>query len=165
MAKQIAAMDPVSAAMSAIESALNLTDDDEFAVATSENGAQFTPLAASKAITVTPVLKPSALAGETAPLLRPSPPPPASANESEIETDDRLEPAGQRRPRDGRRDPAGDERAPPRRTPFVLAVIASLAWATICALYGYQNLWPKVSAAPLRETLFVPRPPCSGWPR
>ena len=65
MAKQNPATDPVSAAMSAIESALNLTDDDEAALA-SDASASPPPLAAAKPTAATPVLKPSAPAGERA---------------------------------------------------------------------------------------------------
>ncbi len=71
MAKQNSATDPVSAAMSAIESALNLTDDDEAALASSENAA-VPHLAPARPTTAVPVLKPSAPAGESALLLRPS---------------------------------------------------------------------------------------------
>src|SRR5579862_2849416 len=70
MAKQNPAADPVSAAMSAIESALNLTDEDEAVLASGES-APLPPLAAAKPTTATPVLKPSAPTGETATLLRP----------------------------------------------------------------------------------------------
>src|SRR5215469_12079584 len=69
MAKQNPATDPVSAAMSAIESALNLTDDDE-ALLASASAPQLIP---AKAATATPVLKPSQLAGETPTLLRTGP--------------------------------------------------------------------------------------------
>src|SRR5271157_5624820 len=82
MAKQNSATDPVSAAMSAIESALNLTDDD-LAAAPSESAAQISPLAPAKPAIVTPVLKPSAPSGEAAPLLRPGSAPPAPTNETE----------------------------------------------------------------------------------
>ena len=57
MAKQNPATDPVSAAMSAIESALNLTDDDEAALA--EVNAFPPQLVPAKPTAVTPVLKPS----------------------------------------------------------------------------------------------------------
>ena len=80
MAKQNPATDPVSAAMSAIESALNLTDDDE---AVTVEGASLPQLAPAKATAVTPVLKPSPLAAEASTLLRPGPASPASAPESE----------------------------------------------------------------------------------
>ena len=31
---------------------------------------------------------------------------------------------------------------PASRTPFILALVASLLWAAICALYGYVSVWP-----------------------
>jgi hypothetical protein len=58
MAKQNPATDPVSAAMSAIESALNLTDDDGAVSVESAPPPQLVP---AKATTATPVLKPSPL--------------------------------------------------------------------------------------------------------
>ena len=70
MAKQNPATDPVSAAMSAIESALNLTDEDE-AVLASASAPQLVP---AKAATATPVLKPSQPAGKSPTLLRTGPP-------------------------------------------------------------------------------------------
>ena len=79
MAKQNSAPDPVSAAMSAIESALNLTDDDNFVDSPSSPA----PNAAAKPVIVTPVLKPAAPPAESAPLLRPSSAPLASLNESD----------------------------------------------------------------------------------
>src|ERR1700722_5557685 len=80
MVKQ-AATDPVSAAMSAIESALNLTDDDEVALASDDN-ASTRQLIPAKPMGATPVLKPSQLAGDAPTLLRAGPPP-AIALESE----------------------------------------------------------------------------------
>ncbi len=68
MAKQNSATDPVSAAMSAIESALNLTDDDE-AVLLDDN-ASSPQLIPAKPTTATPVLKASQLAGDAPALLR-----------------------------------------------------------------------------------------------
>ena len=58
MAKQISAPDPVSAAMSAIESALNLTDDDN--LATNDSPPPAAPISAAKPAFVTPVLRPAA---------------------------------------------------------------------------------------------------------
>ena len=37
--------------------------------------------------------------------------------------------------------------------PFILALIASLLWAAICALYGYVTLWPSASGRPLEKLL------------
>src|ERR1700722_12311710 len=68
MAKQNSATDPVSAAMSAIESALNLTDDDE-AVLLDDN-ASSPQLIPAKQTNATPVLKASQLAGDAPALLR-----------------------------------------------------------------------------------------------
>src|SRR5262249_41648746 len=78
MAKQNPATDPGSAAMSAIESALNLTVED--GAGSGESAPQRIP---AKATSATPVLKPSALSVEASSLLRPSPPPVASAPETE----------------------------------------------------------------------------------
>ncbi len=145
MAKQNPATDPVSAAMSAIESALNLTDDE---VATVESGSP-PQLAPAKAPAATPVLKPSPLAADTSTLLRPSPASPPSAPESEA------------KPAIPASAPANDDREtvgailqamnprPASRTPFVLALIGSLLWAAICALYAYVALWPSVPTRPL----------------
>ena len=158
MAKQNSAPDPVSAAMSAIESALNLTDDDS--LATNDSPLVTAPISAAKPAFVTPVLKPAAPSAEAAPLLRPSSTPLASAP-SETEAKPSLSAA----------PPANDDREtvgailqalntrPASRTPFILAVIGSLLWAGICALYGYQNLWPTISAGPLKQTLLRPEAP------
>src|SRR5271166_4955053 len=158
MAKQISAPDPVSAAMSAIESALNLTDDDN--LATNDSPPPAAPISAAKPAFVTPVLRPAAPSAEAAPLLRPSSTPLASAA-GETESKPVLSPA----------PPANDDREtvgailqamnarPASRTPFILALIGSLLWAGICALYGYQNLWPTISAGPLKETLWRPEAP------
>jgi hypothetical protein len=147
MAKQNSATDPVSAAMSAIESALNLTDDDFIAV---ESPSAPSSISTAKQMIVTPVLKPAAPALETAPLLRPSSTTFASANE--VESKPALSPA----------PPANDDRetvgailqamnsSPASRAPFILAVVGSLLWAAICGLYGYQNLWSTISSGSLK---------------
>ena len=150
MVKQNPATDPVSAAMSAIESALNLTDDDE-AVLTDANASP-SQLAPAKPTAATPVLKPSQLAGDAPTLLRAGPPP-AIAPESEP------------KPAIPAATPANDDREnvgavlqamnarPASRTPFILALVASLLWAAICALYGYVSVWP---AAPRDAVIFWP---------
>ncbi len=152
MAKQNPAPDPVSAAMSAIESALNLTDD-EVAILASGESAPLPPLAAAKPTAATPVLKPSAPTGETTTLLRPGAPPQPGAHESEA------------RPAIPAAAPANDDHAtvgailqamnarPASRTPFILALIASLIWAAMCALYGYVALWPSASGRPVEKLL------------
>ena len=154
MAKQNSATDPISAAMSAIESALNLTDDDVLASAPAEKPAPTPP--SPPARTATPVLRPSATPAEPTPLLRPSAPPQSATSE------------GEPKPTLPSTPPANDDREvvgailqaintrPPSRTPFVLAVIGSLAWLAICALYGYLNVWPTISSVPLAQTLFRP---------
>ena len=75
MAKQNPATDPVSAAMSAIESALNLADDDEPALASDGDVSppQHVP---PKPTTAKPVLKPSQLAADAPTLLRAGAPSP-----------------------------------------------------------------------------------------
>jgi signal transduction histidine kinase len=151
MAKQNSAPDPVSVAMSAIESALNLTDDDE--------AAPQPQLAPAKPSTATPVLKPSATAGETAPLLRPGPPALAATSETETKpTVPTAPPANDDRETVGAVLQAMNAR-PASRMPFVLALLGSLAWAAACAVYGYIALWPTASARPLTETLMRPETP------
>src|SRR5271165_5576866 len=71
MVKQNPATDPVSAAMSAIESALNLTDDDETVLA--EDNAAPPQLVPAKPTAATPVLKPTQFASEAPTLLRAGP--------------------------------------------------------------------------------------------
>ena len=152
MAKQITAPDPVSAAMSAIESALNLTDEDEAALASGES-APLPPLAPAKSTSTTPVLKPSA------PRRRDGDAPSSWGGAAGGRLRQRREasiPAAA---------PANDDRAtvgailqamnarPPSRTPFILALFASLVWAAICALYGYVALWPPASGRPIEMLL------------
>ena len=72
MVKQNPATDPVSAAMSAIESALNLTDDEAPAVLADANGSA-PQLAPAKPTAATPVLKPTQLAADAPTLLRAGP--------------------------------------------------------------------------------------------
>jgi len=81
MAKQHSLNDPVSAAMSAIESALNLGESD--ALASAEGAAPVPPLAPRKPAAAGPVLKPGVPPAEPAPLLRPGPTPPPSGAEAE----------------------------------------------------------------------------------
>ena len=156
MAKQISAPDPVSAAMSAIESALNLADDDTLGLSEKTPSPPQPP--AKPAIT-TPVLKPAAHPAEATPLLRPGSAPLAPAAEPKS------------KPSLSSTPPANDDREtvgailqalntrPASRTPFVLAMAGSIVWAALCALYGYQNLWPTYSSAPLKETLLRPETP------
>ncbi len=47
---------------------------------------------------------------------------------------------------------------PASRTPFVLALIASVIWAAICALYGYVSVWPSATRRPV-EMLLKPETP------
>ena len=137
MAKQNSATDPVSAAMSAIESALNLTDDDTLApVAEDNSSASPPPPAQMKPTIVTPVLKPAQAAPESTPLLRPSV---GAAATGEADAKPSLAP------------PANDDREtvgaivqalnvrPPSRTPFYLAILGSLVWLAVCGLYAWQN--------------------------
>ena len=151
MAKQNSATDPISAAMSAIESALNLTDDDLAAVGTAEKAAPMSPIASAKPAAASPVLKPSAPSAEPTPLLRPSPPP-ASVGEPEPKpVIPSAPPANDDRETVGAILQAMNAR-PASRAPFVLAVIGSFAWLVTCVLYGYLKVWPTVSSAPLAET-------------
>ncbi len=155
MVKQNPATDPVSAAMSAIESALNLTDDDE-AVLTDANVSP-PQLAPAKPTAATPVLKPSQLAGDAPPLLR------AGLSSPSV-------PENEPKPAIPAATPANDDREnvgavlqamnarPASRTPFILALIASLLWAAICALYGYVSVWPSAPRRPI-EMLLRPETP------
>src|SRR5271168_5325967 len=98
MVKQNPATDPVSAAMSAIESALNLTDDDETVLA--EDNAAPPQLVPAKPTAATP------------------------ANDDRENVGAILQAMNAR---------------PASRTPFIIALVASLLWAAICALYGYVS--------------------------
>ena len=155
MVKQNPATDPVSAAMSAIESALNLTDDDEAALA----DANVSPpqLAPAKPTAATPVLKPSQLASDAPTLLR------AGLSSPSV-------PENEPKPAIPAATPANDDREnvgavlqamnarPASRTPFILALVASLVWAAICALYGYVSVWPSAPRRPV-EMLLRPETP------
>ena len=155
MAKQNPATDPVSAAMSAIESALNLTDDEIFAPAEDE-AAPAASADPAKAKAPGPILKPSAPAPESAPLLRPGSQPAPEADT---------------KPTIAATPPANDDRetvgvilqamnrSRVNRAPFVAAIAASLAWVALCAVYVYERLWPAVASTTLRETLFRPETP------
>ena len=162
MTKQYSAPDPVSAAMSAIESALNLTDDDAASLSPGENTQQSPPLTPAKPATAAPVLKPGSNppAGEAAaPLLRPSASPRAVAADTESKPSIPVaSPANDDRESVGAVLQALNAR-PPSRTPFILALIGSVAWAAICALYAYENLWPSLSTAKLAEILLRPEAP------
>src|SRR5271165_5174857 len=90
MAKQNSAPDPVSAAMSAIESALNLTDDD---LGANDSPSATAPISPAKPTIAAPVLKPAAPALESTPLLRPSSPLVTSGGEAEPKPTPTLSPA------------------------------------------------------------------------
>ncbi len=155
MVKQNPATDPVSAAMSAIESALNLTDDDETVLA--EDNAAPPQLVPAKPTAATPVLKPTQLASDSPTLLRGGPSSP-------------FVPENEPKPAIPAATPANDDREnvgailqamnarPASRTPFVLALVASILWAAICALYGYVSVWPSAPRRPL-EMLLRPETP------
>src|SRR5271169_2471761 len=157
MLKQNPATDPVSAAMSAIESALNLTDDDEVAAVPADANTATPQLAPAKPTAATPVLKPTQLAADAPTLLRAGPASP-------------FVPENEPKPAIPAPVPANDDREnvgailqamnarPASRTPFMLALIASLVWAAICALYGYVSVWPSASRRPL-EMLLRPETP------
>ena len=155
MVKQNPATDPVSAAMSAIESALNLTDEDEAAlVDVSASPPQLVP---AKPTAATPVLKPTQLAGDAPTLLRAGPPP-QSAPESETKPAiPAATPANDDREDVGAVLQAMNER-PASRTPFLFALVASCLWAAICGLYVYVSVLPSVSRRPL-EMLLRPETP------
>ncbi len=153
MAKQNPATDPVSAAMSAIESALNLTDDDE-AVLASASAPQLVP---AKAATATPVLKPSQTAGESPALLRAGPSLQSASDNEPKPAIPAAAPANDDRENVGAILQAMNAR-PASRTPFILALIASVLWAAICALYAYVSLWSSAGRRPL-EMLMRPETP------
>jgi hypothetical protein len=140
MVKQNAATDPVSAAMSAIESALNLTDDDEVALA--DANASPPQLAPAKPTATTPFLKPSQIASDAPTLLRASPSSPSAPESDPKPAIPAATPANDDRENVGAVLQAMNAR-PASRTPFILALIASLLWAAICALYGYVSVWPS----------------------
>ena len=156
MVKQNPATDPVSAAMSAIESALNLTDDEAPAVLADANGSA-PQLAPAKPTAATPVLKPTQLAADAPTLLRAGPSSP-------------FVPENEPKPAIPVATPANDDREnvgavlqamnarPASRTPFVLALVASLLGAAICALYGYVSVWPSAPRRPV-EMLLRPETP------
>src|SRR3984957_14634529 len=155
MVKQNPATDPVSAAMSAIESALNLTDDDAAALADANSSPP--QLVPAKPTAAAPATKPSQLPGHAPTLLRAGLPLP-TVSENEV------------KPAIPAPTPANDDREnvgavlqamnarPASRTPFVLALVASLVWAAICALYGYVSVWPSAPRRPL-EMLLRPETP------
>ena len=110
----------------------------------------------SKTKASSPILKPTAAAPETAPLLRPG-----AAQAADAETRAPIASTGrprQRRPRDGRPDPPHNADAPQSgRTPFVVAVLASLVWIAVCGLYAYGRLWPAVASSSLEDVCFPSR--------
>ena len=135
MAKQNPATDPVSAAMSAIESALNLTDDDEavlasrkrlYAPARSRQSRRPRRLFSSRARS--PAMRRRSFARAPSPQsvpdneTKPAIPPATPANDDRENVGAILQAMNAR---------------PASRTPFILALIASLLWAAICALYAY----------------------------
>ena len=137
MVKQNPATDPVSAAMSAIESALNLTDDDAAAAVADANSSP-PQLIPAKPTAATPVLKPSQLPGDAPTLLRAGPPLPTVSDNEAKPAIPAPTPANDDRENVGAVLQAMNAR-PASRTPFILALVASLVWAAICALYGYVS--------------------------
>ena len=106
MAKQNSATDPVSAAMSAIESALNLTDDDLLAAPSKEPAPQNSAGFARKVRDRHPGPQAERASRGRGPA---SPSERRFAVRSGSETCHRRLASSQRRPRDGRRHPAGLE--------------------------------------------------------
>src|SRR6516164_6527588 len=155
MAKQNQATDPVSAAMSAIESALNLTDDDEIVLASEDASAP--QLVPAKPTTATPVLKPSQPAGDAPTLFRAGAPSPSVPENEPKPAIPAATPANDDRENVGAILQAMNAR-PASRTPFILALIASVLWAGICGLYAYVSVWPSASRRPL-EMLMRPETP------
>ena len=157
MVKQNPATDPVSAAMSAIESALNLTDDDEAADALVDVNASTPQLVPAKPTAATPVLKPTQLAGDAPALLRAGPSSPFLPENEPKPAIPAAMPANDDRENVGAILQAMNAR-PASRTPFILALVASVLWAAICALYGYVSVWPSAPRRPL-EMLLRPETP------
>ena len=155
MVKQNPATDPVSAAMSAIESALNLTDDDAPALADANSSPP--QLVPAKPTAATPVLKPSQLPGDAPTLLRAGLPLPTVPENEAKPAIPAPTPANDDRENVGAVLQAMNAR-PASRTPFILALVASLVWAAICALYGYVTVWPSAPRRPL-EMLLRPETP------
>ena len=161
MVKQNAATDPVSAAMSAIESALNLTDDE---AGPADANALPPQLAPTKPAATTPFLKPSQIASETPALLRASPSSPFVPESGPKPAIPAATPANDDRENVGAVLQAMNAR-PASRTPFVLALVAALLWATICALYAYVSAWPAAPEATHSRCCCDPRRRCFCWRR
>ena len=142
--------------MSAIESALNLTDDDE---AVARTRAPLRP--SSSPAKATTARRFSSQARSPATRRRCFAPGPSSAAASR---DSETKPAisAARRQTTTARTSAPILQAmnarPASRTPFILALIASLLWAAICALYAYVAVWPSAPRRPL-EMLLRPETP------
>ncbi len=146
MAKQNPATDPVSAAMSAIESALNLTDDETTDSVVTDSATIAPKAEPAKSKQPAPILKPTAQPAEAAPLLRPAP-----LGEAEPKpTIDATPPANDDRETVGAILQALNA---PRdsRTPFAIAIVGALVWLAVCALYAYQHVWPEVATTPLAQ--------------
>jgi hypothetical protein len=155
MVKQNPATDPVSAAMSAIESALNLTDEDEAALV--DSSAPTPQLIPARPTVATPVLKPTQLAGDSPALLRAATPPQSAPESDPKPAIPAATPANDDRENVGAILQAMNER-PASRTPFLLALVASCLWAGVCGLYLYISVLPSASRRPL-EMLMRPETP------
>ena len=156
MAKQNPATDPVSAAMSAIESALESDGrrrgrpclgrqcflaparsgkaDDRNACPQANSARRRCAGAPSRGL-----VSPGAAENETKPAISAA----APANDDRENVGAVLQAMNAR---------------PASRTPFILALIASLIWAAICALYAYVSLRPSASTAAF-EMLLRPETP------
>ena len=154
MVKQNSATDPVSAAMSAIESALNLTDDDEAGLVDVSAPAQLTP---AKPTAATPVLKPTQVAGDAPTLLRAGSPPQSPPENDPKPVIPAATPANDDRENVGAILQAMNER-PASQMPFILALVASCLWAAVCGLYLYVSVLPSAPRRPL-EILLRPETP------
>ncbi len=152
MATQNKAQDPLAAAMSAIEDALNLPHDDGL-VDTSRADAPRAPAGATPAPAPAkpsplpnagfepkpPAPTPPAAALPPTPTLKPSAPPtPPETAEAKPILAPGGAPANDDRPSVGQILQAMQTR-PPSRAPFVVALVASLAWLALCVVYDVEH--------------------------
>ena len=168
MAQKQTTHDAVSAAMSAIEEALNLSADEspvgEAAPTVSSPDPGPGPAPAPAPVKSSPVVPPPLAAAVNAPPARDpgEPPPPAHRQPPQLGASERALGAGT--------PPANDDRAAigpivqalqsrrPSRAPFVAAAVAALVWLALCALYAVLRLPPPtgMDLAAARDYLLRP---------
>jgi hypothetical protein len=142
MAQQNKAQDPLAAAMSAIEDALNLSHEEAPVDAAQSPPGKTLPLPAASfeqkpspppAAAEKPA--PARAAAQPTPTLKPAVPPGAAeAAEAKPILAPAGSPANDDRPSVGQILQAMQTRAP-SRAPFIIALVASFVWLTLCGLY------------------------------